>query len=591
MRKRYGRSKKGIRIILSAVMVLSMAACSNQETKTEELQPIVESIRTPAIQEMETPTPTPDSQPVNTPMPTQDQLSDTWQEIGIESLEDWGTAYLEYLESLEDRDFCTYSFLYVDEDAIPELEINTGYCAGGSLLLTYHDGVLDEVDIYRSGLYYIEKGNLICNGSGNMGSYYDYVYTIQDGRWKQIGCGEYREDYEGSDEYLYEWDGESVTEEEYKQKLQDIYPEENSKEPDGHYYIYKDISSLLKTGKVASANHKYEFLETDMTWTEAEAACRRKGGYLATITSWEEFEQIQEQIIQEEKTDISFWIGAMCGQGRKNYGFLCLEPGMDLGYNMASLSNALWRGFWWGKEPDGEPSYNGLTEAGEEIREGFVMMRYCKEDGRYFYWDMPDDVLDARPSLTGQIGYICEYDGWQEIPGTEHMGEWKKAYLEYLDSYDDRDIAEYAFLYVDEDDIPELAVSSGWMLNSKVLTFHDDKVNALEISYFTVHYMERENRLYYSGSHMGETNALYYTLCNGQWELVGSGKLYELGWYELDEDGNEVDEYIYEWDGEEVTEEEYEQREKEVFPAGLDEHQHPVYLYSYDELHSLLGGE
>ena len=45
---------------------------------------------------------------------------------------------------------------------------------------------MDEVDIYRSGLTYIEKGNLVCNGSGNMGSYYDYVYTIQDGIWRQI---------------------------------------------------------------------------------------------------------------------------------------------------------------------------------------------------------------------------------------------------------------------------------------------------------------------------------------------------------------------------------------------------------------------
>ena len=76
--------------------------------------------------------------------------------------ESWEEAYLEYLESFEYRNGCTYSFIYVDDDAIPELEINTGYAAGGSLLLTYHDGILDEVDIYRSGLYYVEKGNLIC---------------------------------------------------------------------------------------------------------------------------------------------------------------------------------------------------------------------------------------------------------------------------------------------------------------------------------------------------------------------------------------------------------------------------------------------
>lgn len=173
-----------------------------------------------------------------------------------------------------------------------------------------------------------------------------------------------------------------------------------------------------------------------------------------------------------------------------------------------------------------------------------------------------------------------------DMAETYQMKEWEKAYLEYLDSYDDRDIAVYAFIYVDEDDIPELAVSSGWMLNSRVLTFHDEMVNALEISGFTVHYMERGNRLSNTWSHMWEGNAFYYTLYDGQWELAGSGKFYEL-----DEDGNEVDEYIYEWNGRKVTEEEYEQKVNSVFPAELEEHQHPAYQYSYDELYSLLGGE
>ena len=80
---------------------------------------------------------------------------------------------------------------------------------------------------------------------------------------------------------------------------------------------------------------------------------------------------------------------------------------------MLSLYNALWSGFWWEIQPDNEPSYEGLTEAGEKVREGFVMMRYSKDDGRYYYWDMPDDVLAARESLTGKIGYICEFDGRQ----------------------------------------------------------------------------------------------------------------------------------------------------------------------------------
>ena len=409
MEEQNGLISRRILVFLLAAMALSVASCADAGKETEELYSVkVES------QPTAEPVKTLDLQPAVTSIQTSDKSSGRNQKAETYQMEDWEKAYLEYLESFEGKDRCTYSFIYVDDDSIPELEINTGVSVSGSLLLTYHDGILDEVDIYRSGLYYIEKGNLVCNSSGSMGFYYDYVYTIQDGFWKQIGCGEFREDYETITEdyidYIYEWAGESVTEEEYRQSLQNIYPEEESGEPEGHYYIYKDISSLLKAGTVASANHYYKLIKADMTWTEAEAACREIGGYLANITSWEEFERIQEQIIQEEKTDIGFWIGAMCSRERENHGFHCIEPGGDLGYDMLSHSKALWYGFWW----DDEPSYNGLTEVGEEVREGFVMMRYSSDDGRYYYWDMPDDILAARPSCTGKIGYICEYDEWQE---------------------------------------------------------------------------------------------------------------------------------------------------------------------------------
>ncbi|MCM1126303.1 MAG: C-type lectin domain-containing protein [Lachnospiraceae bacterium] len=572
MEKQNGLIFRRILVFLLAAMALSVTSCADSGTEAEELysvkielQPTVEPVKTPDLQ--------PAVMPIQTPDNPLDNPSDRNQKAETYQMEDWEKAYLEYLESYEGKDKCTYTFIYVDDDSIPELEINT---VGSSLLLTYHDGILDEVDIYRSGLYYIERGNLVCNRSGNMDSYFDFVYTIQEGHWKQIGCGEYWLNYENSTEdyidYIYEWDGESVTEEEYEQKLQDIYPEEESKEPEGHYYIYKDISSLLKTGAVASANHYYKLVEADMTWTEAEAACRKWGGYLATITSWEEFERIQEQIIQEEKTDIAFWIGAARRGAITD--FYCLEPGMDLGYSMLSLYKALWSGFWWEKPR--------LIEADEGAEEGFVMMRYSSDDGRYYYWDIPDDILAVRPTFTGKIGYICEYDGWRELPGMEQVGEWGKAYLEYLDSYDDRDSAKYAFIYVDDDDIPELVVDSGWALNSKVLSFHDNTVSALETYRFGIRYVEKEGLLVNSGSHMWEGFEIFYALRDGQWEQIGFGKMHEL-----DELGNEG--RFFEWEEKIVAEGEYIQRVKSIYP--VEKEKLPAYLYKFDELHFILGGE
>lgn len=397
-----------------AAMVLLVTSCADAGTEVEKLDNAKIE-----LQPTEEPVKTPDLQPAVTPI----QPYDKKPKANTEPMEDWEKAYLEYLESFEGEKSYLYSFLYVDEDTIPELEINTKYAAGGSLLLTYHDGILDEVDIYRSGLYYIEKENLVCNGSGNTGSYFDYVYTIQDGRWKQIGCGEFWEDYENRTEdfidFIYEWDGESVTEEEYEQRLQAVYPKEKSREPE-RYYIYDEICSLLKTGKVISADHCYELIEADMTWTEAAAACREGGGYLAAITSREEFERIQDQIAEEGKRGITFYIGAAYSSQEKR--FFCLEPNIgnyDIDYYYIMGKNTY---------PFEEWSYRGLTEDGREVKEEFGAISYQTKDTGYYFSTVPNDLLDARPSLTGKIGYICEYDGWQEIPGTEHMGEWKKAY-------------------------------------------------------------------------------------------------------------------------------------------------------------------
>ena len=57
------------------------------------------------------------------------------------------------------------------------------------------------------------------------------------------------------------------------------------------------MRSLLERKETASAAHRYELIVEDLTWTEAYEACEEKGGYLATLTSWEEFRRVQEQIV------------------------------------------------------------------------------------------------------------------------------------------------------------------------------------------------------------------------------------------------------------------------------------------------------
>lgn len=235
--------------------------------------------------------------------------------------ESWKSAYLAYLDELysdeiEEKDLCTYSLIYVDDDDIPELVIDTGYSAGGCLILTYHDNTLDALQTARTNFTYIEKNNLLCNSDGHMGYYYDIVYVIQNGKWECIAKGTYEDSEEGVqlDEdgnyiFVYEWDGKEVEKSEYEDNLNAVYQTNQVKHPE-KYYIFDEILSLLKTNHVMSANHRYELIVEDITWTDARYACEKKGGYLATITSWEEFNRIQSQILSEEKKDITFYVGA-----------------------------------------------------------------------------------------------------------------------------------------------------------------------------------------------------------------------------------------------------------------------------------------
>lgn len=322
----------------------------------------------------------------------------------------WKKAYLEYLSAFEYADSCTYSFIYVDEDEIPELVIDTSVEAGGCQILTWHEGNADVLQTSRLYFTYIEKGNLLCNSEGNMGYYYDNVYTIKGGMWEFFGGGTYHDppsgpqlDENGNEIFEYEWLQEPVEASEYEERFHGVYPEKQGKTPE-IYYIKDEITSLLKTGKAMSASHRYELIVQDLTWTEARKACEEKGGYLATLTSREEFERVQAQILSEEKTAVTFFVGA-ANKG-DSFGFTWLEPGKEQGYSMLGLYNALFAGYWL----KGEPSYTGLAEDGQEVKEDCVSLIYRSSENRCCYNDVPDDILSASPSFAGRVGYICEFD-------------------------------------------------------------------------------------------------------------------------------------------------------------------------------------
>lgn len=149
------------------------------------------------------------------------------------------------------------------------------------------------------------------------------------------------------------------------------------------------------TEPVVTYTYRYEIIAGDYSWLEADAACRERGGYLATIDSPEEYQTICRQVEQfnsnraDGKKMVYLWMGASLHYGSRDWKWSTGES--------IPLSN-----YYWYK---GEPSYedNGVPE-------NYLCLWDLSHNG--YDWTLNDqrnDIVQDFPSLSGKVGYICEY--------------------------------------------------------------------------------------------------------------------------------------------------------------------------------------
>lgn len=168
----------------------------------------------------------------------------------------------------------------------------------------------------------------------------------------------------------------------------------------------KSSGNKNSKNKTDEKSHRYELIVEDVTWTEAEQNCKDRGGYLATITSKEEFELLTKQIVDEKKTKISFFIGATRDENYVNHtsgviAYHWVHDGSDI-----DLYDEETKEFWLADEP----SFYGRKADGSKLDEQYVDMIYREADKRCYFNDVADDILAQVPSFSGSVGYICEYD-------------------------------------------------------------------------------------------------------------------------------------------------------------------------------------
>lgn len=145
------------------------------------------------------------------------------------SSDEWKQAYINWVNQRPDW---TYELFDVNGDDIPEIAAHSGNMADGGAVGTYANGKVQEIPIARCGLISVQGQNVLDNSDGHMGRYYDCVYKIDDGRWVQIGDGEYGDDGDTTMEtdkygnstikFVYTWNGEKVSEDEYSANLKKL---------------------------------------------------------------------------------------------------------------------------------------------------------------------------------------------------------------------------------------------------------------------------------------------------------------------------------------------------------------------------------
>lgn len=141
----------------------------------------------------------------------------------------------------------------------------------------------------------------------------------------------------------------------------------------------EDKADAKKAAEYAySESHRYEVVSERKTWSEAQAACEEKGGYLATVTNEEEFKKVLE--VAEASDRKVLWLGAK-RESDNNFAWITKE----------TFSYTSWL--------SGEPNNEGGNE-------NYLVMFLVND--QWVWADVPEDLSPYYSEA--QVGYICEYN-------------------------------------------------------------------------------------------------------------------------------------------------------------------------------------
>ena len=215
----------------------------------------------------------------------------------------WAQAYydfiveeVEQMDLFDDYDWIDYYLCNIDDDGIPELWISYPITAAGCRICTYSGNELVTQIMSLSSLHYLEGENRFMCSGGRQGYYFDLVMTIENGEFSVVADGTYQEqtdengpvrDENGNYVYLYQWDGQEVTLEEYTAiRNRWIDPERADRTDWGNEtvksYTYDEILELLSAiaGTKSDTPGNAPYLGDLSQWTMSDAQANAYAGVL-----------------------------------------------------------------------------------------------------------------------------------------------------------------------------------------------------------------------------------------------------------------------------------------------------------------------
>ena len=154
----------------------------------------------------------------------------------------------------------------------------------------------------------------------------------------------------------------------------------------------KEETSTVSESKAPEIIHTYEVIAGDLSWEDAKNACEERGGYLATITSEEEYEKISEMADRSGLTYL--WLGAKLQSDTEEWKQSGWITGEDWTFDN-----------WY----PGEPSRQD-TDGTKELFLCMWKAKYNEEEIGWTFNDQRNDIVGAFPKIAGKVGYVCEYE-------------------------------------------------------------------------------------------------------------------------------------------------------------------------------------